>query len=942
MSIALWLALTIFPISIFAAGLGQLNVASAIGEPLRAEIELLSVTPSEMASLKARIAPEAAYAAQGLERPSSHGDISVSIAKRKNGKQYLKLKSNQPIVEPFLDMLVEVEWETGRVLREYTALLDPPGYERDVSVAQVQSPTIKAISQDQAKAIAPIKEKTTSAPSTATQVPAEDYLTQKGDTLSKIARQMKPDGVSLDQMLIGLYEANPEAFSGKNMNRLKVGKILQPPTEEALNAITRKQATKEIKVQTADWNVYRNKLAGIVADSTPEASEIDGQSSSGEIKAATEDQSIPESAGPKDVVKLSTGDANSNEADMQAKITALQEEVSAREKGLQEAQERTAALEKQIEDMQKLLTLKSDAMLEAQQQSEQVAEAVTTEAITGAEPVEQVAEAVVAEPTAVTEPAAPVETPVAEVAAKPVAQPKPANVATESSFISSLLGSVSGLFEGLNVALIGGAAGLIGLLVAGWFYLRNKRNKSLADFEQGIMTSGGLKANTVFGNTSGASVDSGDTSFLTDFSQSTSNGMIDTHDVDPIAEAEVYMAYGRDAQAEEILKDAISKEPKRYELHLKLLEMYAASKDTTAFETVSGELYTTLGAEDPTWAKVAEIGIKLEPNNPLYQISASVGTGSTEDADAKLDSSDFSDSPLATEADLDFSLDADATANETPAVVDGPEETVAVASNEIKSNESELEVDESVLDVENVSEVLDTQDSALEFNLNASNDVPAEESASEVAAEADGSFKNTMPNLEFPTEEVESPVVSDELNLPDSADTLDAPTMPAIEMPGDLSLDMPETPDVAEVTSDSSAVVEAPVDDIASTGFEFDIKTLGEDTISLDVNESVAEPAESDQANVMDLSTLSLDVSEDANVAIEEESKVEVDEAPAVETEEASAEPESADVDTKLELVAAYIDMEDREGAKELLDEVLKEGGVNQRKRAEELLATLS
>ena len=149
--------------------------------------------------------------------------------------------------------------------------------------------------------------------------------------------------------------------------------------------------------------------------------------------------------------------------------------------------------------------------------------------------------------------------------------------------------------------------------------MRKKREKNLADFEQGIMTSGGLKANTVFGNTGTASVDTGDTSFLTDFSQSASGGMIDTNDVDPIAEAEVYMAYGRDAQAEEILKDAISKEPKRYELHLKLLEMYAASKNMSAFETISGELYTTLGASDPTWAKVAAIGIKLEPNNPLYQ-----------------------------------------------------------------------------------------------------------------------------------------------------------------------------------------------------------------------------------------------------------------------------------------------------------------------------------
>lgn len=133
------------------------------------------------------------------------------------------------------------------------------------------------------------------------------------------------------------------------------------------------------------------------------------------------------------------------------------------------------------------------------------------------------------------------------------------------------------------------------------------------------MTSGSLKASTIIGDTATGTLTTGDTSFLTDFSHSASNGLIDTNDVDPIAEAEVYMAYGRDAQAEEILKDAISKEPQRYELHLKLLEMYAANKNTISFETTASELYVSLGGDNPIWSKVIEMGAKLEPNNPLYQ-----------------------------------------------------------------------------------------------------------------------------------------------------------------------------------------------------------------------------------------------------------------------------------------------------------------------------------
>ncbi|HSR02348.1 MAG TPA: FimV/HubP family polar landmark protein, partial [Methylophilaceae bacterium] len=371
---SLALGLTLLPVSILAAGLGQLSMSSGIGEPLRAEIELLSITPVEKASLKANIAPDAAYEAQGLERPALHKDIQVEIAKSSTGKDVLKLKSSQPIDEPFLDMLVEVEWETGRILREYTVLLDPPGY--NTQAASIETPVAKPSLNDKSSATESVGNKTASIQPTSISnaqpdsLP-EDYLTKKGDTLTKIARRLKPEGVSLDQMLVGLFEANPEAFVGNNMNRLKVGKILQPPSQEALESITRKDAVNEIKLQTANWNEYRNKLAGMVDDSVPMKSEEESQSSSGKIKPATEDRSEAENTGPKDVVKLSSGDLEAIETDMQAKITALQEEVSARENGLKEAQDRISALEKQIEDMQQLLTLRNDALADAQNASEE-------------------------------------------------------------------------------------------------------------------------------------------------------------------------------------------------------------------------------------------------------------------------------------------------------------------------------------------------------------------------------------------------------------------------------------------------------------------------------------------------------------------------------------------------------------------------------------------
>jgi len=184
------LALAALPMSVFAAGLGQLNVSSGIGEPLKANIELLSVSSAERASLKARIAPRSTYEAQGLARPASHSDIRMRVTKS-GGKDILKLYSTEPMAEPFLDMLVELEWETGRILREYTVLLDPPGYEPNVSASQIQSPKIKTVDNTAAKPVAPIKKSTGAIKNTVksnTAKPAAtpleaDHLTKKGDTL---------------------------------------------------------------------------------------------------------------------------------------------------------------------------------------------------------------------------------------------------------------------------------------------------------------------------------------------------------------------------------------------------------------------------------------------------------------------------------------------------------------------------------------------------------------------------------------------------------------------------------------------------------------------------------------------------------------------------------------------------------------------------------------
>ncbi|HSI24509.1 MAG TPA: FimV/HubP family polar landmark protein [Methylotenera sp.] len=948
------LCMALVPISVFAAGLGKLNVMSGLGEPLKADIELLSVTPEELSSITAAIASEEAYTIQGIEKPASHNTIKVDVTKNAAGTPILKLQSSQPISEPFLDMLIQVDWSSGRLLREYTVLLDPPGYTGEAdpnaqSPQTAQVPLVKSFSKNKKEELgaatnakAGSSASNNSAKSSKSIMPAqeadtpvleEDYMTQRGDTLANIARDMKPDGVSLEQMLVGLYQTNPNAFQGDNINRLKVGQILRQPSQDTLNSISQSQASREVKVQTANWNAYRNKLAGMVADSAPADSEASTQSAGGKITSA-EDKSEATTTGPKDVVKLSAGDAAASKVNgediksLQAKITALQEEATAREKSVKEAQDRTADLEKQIADMQKLLAMKNDAMADIQKQA---ATETSKPAEVVAPPVETAKPAEEVKPA---EPAKPETSAPAENKPKPVITPAEIAAAEEPGFFASIM-------DNLNLNLLVPLGGLLVLLFGGWLYLRKKREKNLADFEQGIMTSGGLKANTVFGNTASASVDTGDTSFLTDFSQSASGGMIDTNDVDPIAEAEVYMAYGRDAQAEEILKDAISKEPKRHELHLKLLEMYAASKNLSAFETIAGELYTSLGAEDPMWAKVAEIGIKLEPNNPLYQ-ATSVPTGVSNN----LDASDFTDTPLAAEKDLDFSYDKESLAQ------DSAEDTLATTP---KTEEAAFELpqfdeDNSAAQQPAESPKAKAESDALDFDMGDFGEFSSKPAEDAVDKGNVATFSNTMPALDMPTnfeapkfmhDAFAEPADMSADNMLDVSDTVadTAENQSAYEglEAGTINFPEQESP-VTEDTPDNEAVLDlsdmqAEIDTAefnSSTDFNFDIQTISPEAVNYS-DDGSTEP------NTFDLTTIDLELNDGTGTLNVEKAELSGQD----ELNNVSGD-EPIEVETKLDLVAAYIEMDDKEGAKELLEEVLKEGGVAQRKRAEMLLSQIA
>ena len=946
-----------------AAGLGSMISSSKLGEPLNAEIELLAVTPGELSSIQAALASEQVYQDQMLEKPASYPFIKIEVGNNTKGQPILKLSSTQPITEAFLDMLIQVDWPTGRLVKEYTLLLDPPGFNsnyvseaaglpisrqpqpssstQNKSATEV-TPPASPEPQKQAPAKAgAAKPKEASTP--AAETPENAVTTERGDTLYAIARQMKPDNVSTEQMLAALYQANKQAFDGKNMNRLKVGKIVRMPDQATLDSMSRPQAQSMVAEHAANWHAYKNSLAKVVKESEPGNAGGNTQQSAGKIGSA-----VPQAKAGKDVLKLSAGDEKSTaQADKAAnKAIAAQEDATAKANAIKEEQSRAAALEKQVADMKKLMDMKNNALAQAEKNAAQTAaeaKAKETPAPSAQEkPAEQAAAQAKAPPVA--EKPVPQEKPAAEqapVKAEPTVKPeaataelKPDTSAQPPSFMHVLLQRLKNISPVLPWALIA-----LPVLLCIWALIRIRRKKQIDTFEDVIVTSPAteMQNNTVFGDTQAAA--SGDTSFLTDFSQSGVGGMIDSHDVDPIAEAEVYMAYGRDAQAEEILKDAMQKDPERQELKLKLLEIYQATGNKAAFESLASEVYAKVGASDPSWAKVSAMGQKLDPENSLYQPSA-------ESSNAPLAAAAVVAAAEAQAEEEGYHFNFEAPALE----FDGASEAVAAAS-EVEGNASAERKDSDLADNQG-NEVAGSQPVALQPSPDNTDSFQVEPSTNTAEPTPDDE-----PELEFSAadEVVAEPTKEDALSF--EAD----PSAPA-EVNDDPTLD-----NEAELTPKSLDLPSLNLDDDLGPAETNVNKPLqggsGEQTLSSDdaVFESLPElslelggpneTANTEEDDALDIEEISLEAPVDALNAVDASSDVadelafpeislDVADTPATSAE--TPADESEEVNTKLDLIQAYIDMEDKIGAKELIEEVLTEGGERQRQRANELLAKIA
>lgn len=671
-----------------ALALGRVVVQSALGEPLRAEIDVPEINTEEAASLRVGLASGDTFRAAGMDVNPALASLQISLQRRADGRAFLRLTSSRPVTEPFVDLIVEANWSSGRVVRDYTLLFDPPNLRAAAQPAPVapgvsapapaaaQAPRpapapapSAAVPQTQpprpATATAPAAQPTPAAPAPAPAPSGADggqVRVQAGDTAGAIAAANKPASVSLDQMLVAMLRQNPNAFIAGNVNRIKAGAVLDLPDAAEAGAITPTEARQTITAQSRDFNEFRRRLAG----SAPEAgvSAADRQAS-GQVQ--TEVKEAKPAAPAADKLTL----AKPGQAAAEDKI--------AKERQAKEASTRVAELSRNIEELSKLGG--APAAAPAAPAAATPAAPAPAAAPVAAAPAPAPAAPTVAVPTtpppaepAAAAPAAPVAepapAPAAPAAAAPSTTPAPVKpplpvptpLPDEPSFIDQLRD---------NPLMLPLAGGLLALLAGfGIYRLRQRKNGSSVDSS---FLESRLQPDSFFGSSGGQRIDTAE-SVASGSSMVYSPSQLDAAgDVDPVAEADVYLAYGRDLQAEEILKEAMRSTPTRVAIHNKLLEIYAKRRDARAFEVVATEAYGLTQGQGPEWEHACELGKELDPSNPLYQpggspavkVAATVGAmggamntmpfGSSTLADTSKAGppSDMGDLDL----DLDFSLD---------------------------------------------------------------------------------------------------------------------------------------------------------------------------------------------------------------------------------------------------------------------------------------------
>ena len=610
---AVVLALLLLSLSfrLYALGLGDIEMLSALNQPMSADISLISATGVDLTEVKITLASRADHERLGLSRAKILSDFSFAIVEDSRGKPFIHVSSTELVHEPYLEFLLKVVWENGRMVREYTVLVDPPVTMQARPVVPV-APVVRAPQPAPviAKPLAPRSVRPAYVPAPVEKKAAQHYgPVRRDETLWSLAKNLRPSAdIGIEQMMIALQRANPDAFADNNINNLHAGVTLKVPDRDAILALTRGQARAEARQQYKEWRDKRNAAKPAAKKPVAEMPVLEEEIPVEEVEMPVlEDEAVVETEAQ---LKLTppegetvAGSASGSEAgdpDSEAsgkvnvgqQLVLASEEIEAGRAQSEELQSRVQELEAQVQKMQRLLELKSEELAGIQNQSgDQAVEAAVSEEMPAGEEQQPAVEAEI--------------------------------VAEENSPVTVMRGIVNRLMDN---PVLAGLGVLIALLLGGflWGSIRKHRSQEIFDNEVTLDKHPSDREKDVSQST-GSTLNISDPGEFDESSWGDLAAPASDDVSDPVTEADVYLAYGRIQQAEDVLQVALQDDPDNIAIRAKMLRVYHAAGNAAAFNSAAGEFRELVADdEDGQWQRIAALGNELSPGNELYRSETAV------------------------------------------------------------------------------------------------------------------------------------------------------------------------------------------------------------------------------------------------------------------------------------------------------------------------------
>lgn len=924
-----------------ALGLGNLTVKSALNQPLNAEIRLLDAGELDASQVRIQLAPPEDFQRAGVDRDFFLTNLRFNVELDGRGGGVIRVTTREPVVEPYLNFVLETRWPTGRLLREFAMLLDPPTFSANGPAAvnpaasggaSAPRPTRRVepprVTSEPAAAPAPVSNSLPEATNSG------EYRIQVSDTLSKIASRHKPAGdVTLQQAMVAIQRANPEVFIRNNINLIKSGYVLRLPTADEARAVSVGEAAQVVQEQTRHWR--NGGASGAAAPAS--GPQLDASSRAQDPQDEPREQARLSIAAPGNADKGGSGEGKGGAKGTEAlrnQLTTAQESLEKGQRENKELQSRLDDMERQIATLQRLISLKDDqlAALQAKGAEGNAAKPAAESAIAPAG-TETPAADTPAPASAETAPVQAAATETAPAPAKPAA-PKPAHkpVAPQPA------PEAPGLLEQLSANPLYAAGGLGALaLLGGLLVMRRRRAaaeelEALADLEaaeENLNFDDDFELENV--RVSDDAVIHPDAAEAAQAAaQSASERQpLRSETGDAIAEADIYIAYGRYPQAVDLLSAAIDNEPVRSDLRVKLLEVYLEMRDRESFRRQYSALQGLGDANALTQIRemlssvdgVSDwLGESAQPGNTEAAFAAAAGTALA--TTVALASAEAEPEPAGgEEPDLDLALAASEAQPADPADelvfdldLDEPEPELVVTERELSDLALDLDITPDVDSLDLAEADAPIEQFSFEAPVSLETSLELEPELTDLAG-AESLLEGGLDTLAGLPE-------AEGLELDLEEDDLD---LALSELDGSGELE-----DLAAAISDSAdAPLVTPERD-----FTAELDDLGADfDLGADLSAPVATPPQLDElADLEALDDLG-DLGEELEVVAEEPSEA---------AEEFDFLADADEVSTKLDLARAYIDMGDTDGAKDILDEVLQEGNDGQKQEASVLLARIA